>query len=113
MKTHIKYTFLMPVLLAALVLIPANRVTAQTFKTLYNFTGHRDGKNPLAGLIVSGNNLYGTAAGGDNSSHGSVFVVHTDGTGFTILHTFSATSDDYATNSDGASPQAGLILSGN
>jgi uncharacterized repeat protein (TIGR03803 family) len=40
-----------------------------------------------------------------------VFAVHTDGTGFTNLYSFTATSAN--TNSDGARPYAGLILSDN
>ena len=34
MKTHNKYLFLLPALIAGLNLIPAGRVTAQTFTTL-------------------------------------------------------------------------------
>jgi uncharacterized repeat protein (TIGR03803 family) len=65
-------------------------------------------------LILSGNILYGTALGGGSSSEGTIFKVNTDGTGFTVLHSFTATSSSYPfafTNSDGANPYAGLILS--
>ncbi|HZL80151.1 MAG TPA: choice-of-anchor tandem repeat GloVer-containing protein [Candidatus Limnocylindrales bacterium] len=31
------------------------------FTNLYNFTGGNDGANPEAGLVLSGNTLYGTA----------------------------------------------------
>ncbi len=42
-------------------------------------------------------------------------MVNTDGTGFTTLHSFTASYGSYPvyTNSDGANPYAGLILSGN
>ena len=86
------------------------------FTTLYSFTGGTDGAYPLAGLLLSDNTLYGTASQGGNSGNGTVFAVNTDGTGFTNLHTFTATytnSDGYYTNSDGAFPESGLILSGN
>ena len=63
-----------------------------------------DGAYPWAGLILSGNTLYGTTAVG-GSGRGTVFAVNTDGTGFTNLHSF--------TFNDGARPRAGLILSGN
>jgi uncharacterized repeat protein (TIGR03803 family) len=76
------------------------------FTNLYNFTDGSDGANPYAGLILSGNTLYGTAAFGGSSGGGTVFAVNTDGTGFTNLHTFYYTSD-------GDEPYAGLILSGN
>src|SRR5207248_3153942 len=57
--------------------------------------------------------LYGTAQYGGSSHDGTVFAVHTDGTGFTNLHSFTATFFPDYTNSDGAYPDAGLIVSGN
>ncbi len=76
------------------------------FTNLHNFTGGDDGSGPPDGLILFGNTLYGTTAWDGTSSYGTVFAVNTDGTGFTTLHSFSAT------NSDGA-PSVGLLLSGN
>src|SRR5205823_13068801 len=82
--------------------------------TLHSLAYTSDGAFPHAGLILSGNTLYGTAESGGSSSAGTVFAVNTDGTGFTTLHSFTATSSDYPyTNGDGAAPRAGLILSGN
>src|SRR5665213_863078 len=81
------------------------------FTNLHNFTGGGDGARPYAGLILSGNTLYGTAFQGGSSGAGTVFAVNTDGTGFTNLHNFTALSN--STNSDGTDPFAGLILSGN
>jgi uncharacterized repeat protein (TIGR03803 family) len=74
------------------------------FTNLHSFSGN-DGAFPRAGLSLSGNTLYGTAAFGGSSDKGVVFAVKTDGTGFTNLHSFSG--------SDGANPEAGLSLSGN
>ena len=65
-----------------------------------------DGAQSEAGLILSGNTLYGTASNGGSSGNGTVFAVNTDGTGFTTLHSFTD-------GNDGANPGAGLILSGN
>jgi uncharacterized repeat protein (TIGR03803 family) len=118
MKTFIKNLFLLPALIAGLNLIPAGRVTAQTFTNLHSFTllnnyTNSDGARPYAGLILSGNTLYGTAFYGGSSGNGTVFAVHTNGTGFTNLHSFTAFSVLSSTNSDGANPSAGLILSGN
>jgi uncharacterized repeat protein (TIGR03803 family) len=70
-----------------------------------------DGWAPHAGLILSGNILYGTASGGGSSGNGTVFSVNTDGTGFTNLHIFSGIWG--GSNFDGALPHGGLILSGN
>jgi uncharacterized repeat protein (TIGR03803 family) len=162
MKTYIKNLFPLPALIAGLGLIPAGRVTAQTFTTLHSFmggyggaypdaglilsantlygtthgggiddegtvfavnndgtgftivlffTGFNSGSSPQAGLILSGSTLYGTAVSGGSSGNGTVFAVNTSGTGFTKLHNFTALSN--STNSDGANPVAGLILSGN
>ncbi len=114
MKTYIKKLLLLPALIAGLGLIPAGRVTAQNYTTLYNFTGlyepdftNSDGAHPEAELILSGNTLYGTTAiGGPGSNKGTVFRVNTDGTGFTNLHSFTG-------GPDGGNPEAELILSGN
>jgi uncharacterized repeat protein (TIGR03803 family) len=76
------------------------------FATLYTFTGGDDGANPVAGLLLSGNTLYGVADGGGSMNQGTAFKVNTDGTGFAALHSFTG-------GSDGASPAASLILSGN
>jgi len=82
------------------------------FATLYSFTGGNDGASPQAGLILSGNTLYGTANGGGSAGDGTLFAVKTNGTDFAPLYSFSAT-DINGFNTDGANPQAGLILSGN
>src|ERR1039458_3863906 len=64
-----------------------------------------DGSNPYGGLVLSGNILYGTASEGGSSGNGTVFAVHTDGTGFTTLHAFTAFFDDTNNvNNDGAFP---------
>ena len=68
MKTRIMPLSLLPVLIGGLGLTMLDgRVTAQTFTTLYNFSGGSDGANPQAGLILSGNTLYGTTAKGECS----------------------------------------------
>jgi len=113
MKTRFQL-FVLPVLIAGLNLIPAGRVAAQTFTILHRFDG-RDGRTPWASLIVSGNTLYGTTAPGGGPWDGTVFAVNTDGTGFTTLHSFTATSTNSSgayTNNDGTDLEAGLILSG-
>jgi len=106
---------ILAVLFAMLTLIPAGRLTAQTFTTLYSFTptspdGNRnsDGAAPYAGLITnsSGNTVYGTTQIGGIYGNGTVFAVNTDGTGFTNLHSFTG-------GAGGGYPRAGLVLSGN
>ncbi|MEY2427500.1 MAG: hypothetical protein QOJ40_385 [Verrucomicrobiota bacterium] len=84
------------------------------FTTLHSFSTGSDGADPQAGLILSGDTLYGTASGGGAAGNGTVFAVNTEGTGFATLHSFTADSGSPSyTNSDGWEPDAGLILSGN
>jgi uncharacterized repeat protein (TIGR03803 family) len=86
------------------------------FTNLYNFTNGTDGAAPYAGVVVSGNKLYGTASYGGTAGNGTIFALNTDGTGFTNLHSFSAaavnTNTGYSTNSDGTGPQGPLTISG-
>ncbi len=75
-----------------------------------------DGATPEAELVLSGNTLYGTTIQGGFYTEGVVFAVNTDGMGFTNLHNFTPTvqnSSGVLTNSDGANPYGGLVLSGN
>ncbi len=62
------------------------------FTSLHNFTYGSDGAYPYAGLILSGNTLFGTAVNGGSIGAGTVFSVNTGGTGFRILWTFERIS---------------------
>jgi uncharacterized repeat protein (TIGR03803 family) len=75
------------------------------FKILYAFTNGADGGNPLAGLVLSGNTLYGTASQGGASAKGTIFSVTTNGTNFIPLYSFAG-------HGSGSHPQAALVLSG-
>lgn len=65
MNNCVKNQFLLPVLIANLAFMLADRVTAQTFTTLYSFSpisasgstygDNSDGADPNAGLVLSGN----------------------------------------------------------
>lgn len=79
---------------------------AQTFTTLHSF-GTISGNSPEAPLVLGPDGrLYGTTFNGGAYSSGTVFAIDTNGTGFTVLHSFTGTND-------GANPRAGLTLSGN
>jgi uncharacterized repeat protein (TIGR03803 family) len=100
-------------LTACLGLMPGSFATAQTFTVLHDFAGFPgDGEGPQAGLVVSGNTLYGAADSGGGFGNGTVFKLNTNGTGYSPLHVFSATSGPLSTNSDGAYPDSTLVLSG-
>jgi uncharacterized repeat protein (TIGR03803 family) len=80
------------------------------------FYTNSDGACPYGALVLSGNTLYGTTYTGCSSGNGTVFAVNTDGTGFTNLHCFTASSTNssgFYTNSDGVHPSGTLTLSGN
>ena len=95
------------------------KVNGTGFTNLYSFTAtpyhtNSDGSSPSGGLILSANTLYGTTQQGGSSGKGTVFALNTDGTGFRVLHSFTSVSgQNLGTNSDGATPHAGLVLSGN
>jgi uncharacterized repeat protein (TIGR03803 family) len=73
-----------------------------TLKVLHSFVNDRtDGLDPKAGLVLKAGSLYGTTYFGGVNSNGTVFKVTLSGTE-TVLHSF--------TGSDGANPQASVIL---
>ena len=89
------------------------------FSVLYTFTlsdpdtgTNGDGAFPLSGLLLAGNTLYGTTSSGGSAANGTVFKIDLNGNNFATLHSFSTSNPDTGANSDGASPWAGLILSG-
>jgi uncharacterized repeat protein (TIGR03803 family) len=95
--------------------------TGASFTTLHVFTAtdvngnNSDGSGPDATLILAGNNLYGTAFDGGTNGNGTVYS-YTIGASFTNLYNFSAGNTDASnnyTNSSGANPEVGLVISGN
>jgi uncharacterized repeat protein (TIGR03803 family) len=88
-----------------------NFMVLWTFSALSDTATNSDGAQPFAGLVLSGDALYGTTTSGGTNGHGVVFELKTNGTGFTVLKAFSKTVN--GTNNDGAFPFRGLVLSGN
>jgi len=111
MNAHLRSLFIVVTLLAGVA-----QATAQTFTTLNSFAGGSGGAEPYAGLILSGNTLYGTTEHGGTNGYGMVFAVKTDGAGFANLYNFTAAANNNKsdlTNRDGAYPDGSLTLSGN
>jgi uncharacterized repeat protein (TIGR03803 family) len=83
---------------------------------------NNDGNRPQGDLVTDGSTLYGTAQYGGANGNGTIFKINTDGLGFTVIKTFSATflgtnnvsGNPLAsgTNTDGARPIGGLVLDG-
>ena len=91
----------------------AINIDGTAFKVLHVFSGPcRRGAWPLAGLIASGNILYGTTYGvtlqpsGSGIQNGTVFAMNMDGTGFRTLYSFTG-------GDDGARPAVGVTMAGN
>jgi hypothetical protein len=51
----------------------AVRTDGTGFTNLHTFAGYSEGANPRAGLLLSGNTLYGTASDDSTAQHGTVF----------------------------------------
>jgi uncharacterized repeat protein (TIGR03803 family) len=66
------------------------------YAVLHHFSTNRwDGENPYGGLLVGGDGaLYAATAGGGTNGVGTVFKLSTDGTGYTLLHSFSTNGSD-------------------
>ena len=78
---------------------------AVPFQVLHPFTdANGDGANSYAGLTLVGSKLYGTTEYGGSNGDGTVFSMNTDGSGTTVLHSFSGAS------TDGKNPVAGLTF---
>ena len=79
------------------------------FQVIHSFTGGAaDGGNPsFSSLVVSGGVIYGMTPGGGTAGLGAVFKMNADGTGFSVLHSFTATAGD------GYGSLSGLTLIGN
>src|SRR5258708_7160931 len=63
------------------------------------------GANPNPRLLLVSNTLYGTTFYGGTHDAGSIFKINTDGTSFSVLHSFNFT--------DGQGPSSGLTLYSN
>src|SRR5436189_3020850 len=105
LNNHLRASVLLTALLSNALMGPG-WAQAQTFRTLYNFTGSSDGAQPFAGLILSSNTLFGTTALGGNLDDGTVFTINSDGGGFRSLYSFNGFSDGFYSHSS-------LLPSGN
>ena len=83
-----------------------------TFTFLDSNTGtNADGATPLGAMALSGGTLFGTTSAGGAAGNGTVFSVGTNGNNFATLYSFSAMDPVTGTNTDGAIPYGGLVLS--
>lgn len=91
----------------------ANFTVLHSFSALDpNTATNDDGAIPYGGLVLAGDALYGTTFAGGYGGCGTIFSIRTNGDGFAVLHHFSPIDPVNRTNTNGASPTAGLTISG-
>ena len=74
------------------------------FTILHSFLGGvEDGYGPSGGLVAKGQNLYGMTIWGGANNSGTIYTIKTNGTGFQLLHSFLAGTED------GGMPQRGIL----
>lgn len=74
------------------------------YATLHSFTNTPDGAEPQSEPVLGGNTLYGTTTGGGTNGKGTIFAINTNGTGYTVLYSFTNTPGPIY-------PIGGLVLS--
>lgn len=74
------------------------------FTLLHTFGGTGDGAKPRGALVSSGSRLYGLTAEGGAKNAGTIFQINPNGSGYAILHSFTAGT------AGGIYPQRGTVL---
>ncbi len=95
---------------AAILILASGSWAASKYKTLYKFTGGKDGSLPWAGLVFDATgNLYGTTTSGGGHKAGTVFKLTPTAAGWSesVLYSFTGGADGGMSGSG-----AGLILDG-
>lgn len=78
------------------------------FALLHSFTGSpNDGNNPNGSLTPVGSRLYGMTPEGGANSAGTIFSINSDGSGYSVLHNFTAFNVN-----EGSEPYGSLTLVG-
>lgn len=77
------------------------------YTNLHSFAGGTaDGATPLGSLTLANGALYGMTSVGGSSNYGVVFRLYPDGSGYTLLHSFTVSTND------GATPYGSLLSIG-
>jgi uncharacterized repeat protein (TIGR03803 family) len=79
------------------------------FTILYSFAG-TEGRFPCGSLLYNNGVFYGMTSQGDGvtTASGTIYKINIDGSGYSILHSFT-----YQNPTDGNNPQGSLVISGN
>jgi len=76
------------------------------YTVLHQFTDEPDGSHPAAGLVLSGDTLYGSTANGGTNGFGCLFSLNTNGDDYTVLYNFNVYSN-------GVLPSGRMVLASN
>jgi uncharacterized repeat protein (TIGR03803 family) len=79
------------------LLHPPKSGGAWTYRLLHAFKGGKtDGNNPIWGVVIVGNNIYGTTLNGGPNGEGVLFQLSPSGTTYTetLIHSFPDSSSD-------------------
>ena len=85
---------------------------SSNYHDLFNFTGGSIGANPYGSLTLVGSKLYGMTRIGGNANLGTIFSVNADGSGYTLLYTFSGSTANGANPNGSLTSDGGLVLYG-
>ncbi len=87
-------------------------VNGSGYTVLHTFIGGtNDGADPHGGLTVVGDTLYRTTKAGGTSDYGTLFKIGTDGSGFSIQHSFGANNGTgYGTVYSFAVPEPSTLI---
>lgn len=77
-----------------------------------HYATNSGGASPGGNLVLSQGMIYGTASAGGSAGNGTIFSLTTNGATFSVLRNFSVLNAQTGTNTDGAIPMGGLVLSG-
>lgn len=81
--------------------------TGSGFTELRSFSNAaNDGNTPIGTPVLAGSTLYGMTQFGGAGSTGAIYRMNTDGSGFSLLHSFSGGA------TDGSQPLGSLLLAG-
>lgn len=81
--------------MAMAMLTAAQASQGQTFTVLHTFAGGaNDGSTPSGNLIISGNTLYGTTAGGGSSGKGTIFSFDLPSNNLSVMYSFKGGQTD-------------------
>jgi len=79
-----------------------NAIESPSLSVLHDFDGPTTGQASQGNLLLDGGTLYGMTHSGGSGSKGVLFSMATNGSGFTVLHSFTGGVDDGGNPTNGS-----------